>query len=107
MAQLRTAAYKAEAAREELTQQLVDAYQQMAALREAAAGVPALEADITALHDRLDLAMEALGERNTRVAELEDDVQDMKVLFRDQLDEAMRQLEDARQCRASSRSAVS
>jgi hypothetical protein len=40
----------------------------------------------------LDVAVEIIGERSLRIEELEDDIQEMKAIFRAQLDEAAKQL---------------
>jgi hypothetical protein len=42
---------------------------------------------------QLEVAVELLGERTLRIEELEVDVNEMKTIFKSQLDEAMRQLE--------------
>ena len=67
MEQCRLAAQAAEAAREEMSHQLLKAYDEVAQLQLQLEGLSGMEAELQSQQDRLDLAMEILGERNARV----------------------------------------
>ncbi len=51
--------------------------------------------DVAEVSRRLDLALELLGERNERIEQLEEDIEDMRGIFKAQLEEAVNQLQHA------------
>ena len=67
MEQCRLAAQAAEAARDEMSHQLLKAYDEVTQLQLQLEGLSGMEAELQSQQDRLDLAMEILGERNARV----------------------------------------
>lgn len=90
----------AEAARDRTNEQLLGSFERMeqaeARARELQAQAEGLVGRVRELEAQQAMALELLGERNERVECLEEDIEEMKRIFREQLDLAASQLAEAR-----------
>jgi hypothetical protein len=82
----------AERGRDDAAEQLFAALQQRDALQRELGSVESLKQQRQELERKVDVALELLGERNERIEQLEDDIVDMKRIFREQLEECAQQL---------------
>lgn len=90
----------AEAARDRTNEQLLGSYERAeraeARARELTMVAEGLEVRVRELEAQQGMALELLGERNERVECLEEDVEEMKRIFRQQLDLVAMQLAETR-----------
>jgi hypothetical protein len=86
----------AEAARDASNEQLVIALEEVDKSRIAAQHATNLQKQLVLVTNKLDVALEVLGEKNERVEALEEDIRDMKAIFHEQLALVADQLAAAR-----------
>jgi chromosome segregation ATPase len=82
----------AERGRDDASEQLFAALQQRDALQRELGSAEGARQQRQELERRVDVALELLGERNERIEQLEDDIAEMKGIFREQLEECAQQL---------------
>ncbi|PVI03831.1 hypothetical protein DM02DRAFT_611951 [Periconia macrospinosa] len=75
--------------RDEAREEVVALLREVDALKESVGNVAVLESEMKGLRDRYEGALEMLGEKSERVEELEEDVKDLKKVYRE-LVETMR-----------------
>eukprot|EP00897_Mesotaenium_endlicherianum_P010597 jgi/Mesen1/9566/ME000644S08864 len=82
-----------ESTRDSLAEELVSTSQLCEVLRLEAAAAPGLRAELEALRRRHASALELMGERDEQVEELRADLQDVKEMYRDQIDMLVNQIQ--------------
>lgn len=82
-----------ESTRDSLAEELVSTTQQSETLRAEVASLPGLRAELEALRRRHSSALELMGERDEQVEELRADLQDVKQMYREQIDMLVGQIE--------------
>eukprot|EP00270_Netrium_digitus_P013657 TRINITY_DN4566_c0_g1_i1.p1 TRINITY_DN4566_c0_g1~~TRINITY_DN4566_c0_g1_i1.p1 ORF type:complete len:796 (+),score=317.43 TRINITY_DN4566_c0_g1_i1:330-2390(+) len=82
-----------ESTRDSLAEELVKATTLCEALRSESALLPGMKAELEALRRRHASALELMGERDEQVEELRADLQDVKQMYREQIDMLVSQIE--------------
>ena len=81
-----------ESIRNSLAEELVKLTEQCEKLRNEAAALPGLKAELEALKQRHFHALELMGERDEELEELRNDIVDLKDMYREQVDLLVSQL---------------